>query len=221
MPSYLSPGVYIEEIESGARPIEAVGTTTAAFVGLAPDATAHVNEAVPVGNWSQFLREFAEEATEGTPLANAVYGFFLNGGSRCYIVNTGTKGVIAGRGKGLDLLAPIDEIAMIAAPGATDPGSYDALLSAAELLGDRVALLDGPERVDDVAQLTQAATVGASDSAAAAPAPAAGRGGGAAATAAAPSRRTPLRSRDSERGYGALYFPWLRVRDAINPEKIV
>ena len=33
---YLSPGVYVEEVDSGARPIEAVGTAVAAFVGLAP-----------------------------------------------------------------------------------------------------------------------------------------------------------------------------------------
>ena len=35
MPTYLSPGVYVEEIESGARPLEGVGTAVAAFVGLA------------------------------------------------------------------------------------------------------------------------------------------------------------------------------------------
>ena len=34
---YLSPGVYVEEIESGARPIEGVGTSTAGFVGFPPD----------------------------------------------------------------------------------------------------------------------------------------------------------------------------------------
>jgi phage tail sheath protein FI len=34
--TYLSPGVYVEEVESGARPIEGVGTSIAAFVGLAP-----------------------------------------------------------------------------------------------------------------------------------------------------------------------------------------
>ena len=33
---YLSPGVYVEEVSSGAKPIEAVGTAIAAFVGLAP-----------------------------------------------------------------------------------------------------------------------------------------------------------------------------------------
>ena len=34
--TYLSPGVYVEEVESGARPIEGVGTSIAAFIGLAP-----------------------------------------------------------------------------------------------------------------------------------------------------------------------------------------
>lgn len=35
--TYLSPGVYVEEVSSGARPIEGVGTAIAAFVGLAED----------------------------------------------------------------------------------------------------------------------------------------------------------------------------------------
>jgi phage tail sheath protein FI len=33
--SYLTPGVYLEEVSSGSRPIEAVGTAVAAFVGFA------------------------------------------------------------------------------------------------------------------------------------------------------------------------------------------
>jgi len=40
MPFYASPGVYVEEVPSGARPIGATGTSTAGFVGTAPDATA-------------------------------------------------------------------------------------------------------------------------------------------------------------------------------------
>jgi hypothetical protein len=32
-PKYLSPGVYVEEVPGGSRPIEGVGTSTAAFVG--------------------------------------------------------------------------------------------------------------------------------------------------------------------------------------------
>jgi len=33
---YRSPGVYVEEVPSGARPLEGVGTAVAAFVGFAP-----------------------------------------------------------------------------------------------------------------------------------------------------------------------------------------
>ncbi len=35
MPTYLSPGVYVEEDQSGSRPIEGVGTAVAAFVEFA------------------------------------------------------------------------------------------------------------------------------------------------------------------------------------------
>lgn len=34
--AYRSPGVYLEEVPAGARPIGAVGTSVAAFVGIAP-----------------------------------------------------------------------------------------------------------------------------------------------------------------------------------------
>ena len=37
MPTYLSPGVYVEEVPAGSRPIEGVGTSVAAFVGLADE----------------------------------------------------------------------------------------------------------------------------------------------------------------------------------------
>ena len=35
MAEYLSPGVYVEEFESGAKPMEGVSTSTAGFIGLA------------------------------------------------------------------------------------------------------------------------------------------------------------------------------------------
>ncbi len=52
MPNYLSPGVYVEEVEAGSRPIEGVGTAVAAFVGLAGRGPA--NTPTLVTNWSQF-----------------------------------------------------------------------------------------------------------------------------------------------------------------------
>ena len=86
MPSYLSPGVYVEEVASGSRPIEGVGTSVAAFVGLAP--TGPLNEPTLVTNWSQYVASFGE-FTDGYHLAHAVYGFFNNGGSAAYVVRVG------------------------------------------------------------------------------------------------------------------------------------
>ncbi len=37
--SYASPGVYVEEVERGTKPIEAVGTSTAAFIGITAEAS--------------------------------------------------------------------------------------------------------------------------------------------------------------------------------------
>ncbi|MFD7817881.1 phage tail sheath subtilisin-like domain-containing protein [Streptomyces sp. NPDC059785] len=86
MPSYLSPGVYVEEVASGSRPIEGVGTSVAAFVGLAP--TGPLNEPTLVTNWTQYVAAFGE-FTDGYYLAHSVYGFFNNGGSAAYVVRVG------------------------------------------------------------------------------------------------------------------------------------
>ncbi|MCP4625101.1 MAG: phage tail sheath family protein, partial [bacterium] len=57
MPTYMTPGIYMEEISAGTKPIAAVGTSTAAFLGVAPMADRHLNEPFAVSNWSQFVRE--------------------------------------------------------------------------------------------------------------------------------------------------------------------
>src|SRR5260370_33900105 len=82
MPNYLSPGVYVEEVEAGSRPIEGVGTAVAAFVGLA--AQGPTNAPTLITNWAQFVNAFGE-FVEGSNLAHAVYGYFLNGGGACYV----------------------------------------------------------------------------------------------------------------------------------------
>ncbi|WP_425424647.1 phage tail sheath N-terminal beta-sandwich domain-containing protein, partial [Streptomyces phaeochromogenes] len=98
MPSYLSPGVYVEEVASGSRPIEGVGTSVAAFVGLAP--TGPLNEPTLVTNWSQYVAAFGD-FTDGYYLAHSVYGFFNNGGSAAYVVRVGgTAEGAAGTGNG-------------------------------------------------------------------------------------------------------------------------
>src|SRR5256885_5518259 len=91
MPEYLSPGVYIQEVDSGPRPIEGVGTAMAAFVGFA--AAGPTNRPELITNWSQYVNTFGrlEEGGQRNPhvpgayLSHAVYGYFLNGGGRCYV----------------------------------------------------------------------------------------------------------------------------------------
>ncbi|MFE1957071.1 phage tail sheath family protein [Streptomyces sp. NPDC059479] len=95
MPSYLSPGVYVEEVQSGSRPIEGVGTSVAAFVGFAQRGP--FNEPTLITNWTQFVSLFGE-FVEGTYLASAVYGFFANGGGICYVIRIGGGGTGEGEG---------------------------------------------------------------------------------------------------------------------------
>jgi len=89
MPQYLSPGVYVEEVEAGSRPIEGVGTSVAAFVGLAQRGP--FNQPTQVTNWSQFVQTFGD-FMDGSYLAHSVYGYFLNGGGTCFVVRIGANG---------------------------------------------------------------------------------------------------------------------------------
>lgn len=89
MAEYLSPGVYVEEFDSGAKPMEGVGTSTAGFVGLAERGPV---EGVPqlVTNFADFRRKYGGYLSENEFggyrfLAYAVEHFFINGGSRCFI----------------------------------------------------------------------------------------------------------------------------------------
>ncbi|MBU3967795.1 MAG: phage tail sheath subtilisin-like domain-containing protein [Euryarchaeota archaeon] len=85
MTEYLSPGVYVEEKSSGAKPIEGVGTSTGAFVGIAEKGP--IGEAKQIANWTQFVNTFGAYIANGY-LAYAVYQFFSEGGTRCFVVRT-------------------------------------------------------------------------------------------------------------------------------------
>lgn len=89
MPEYLSPGVYVEEVASGPRPIEGVSTSTAGFVGPTERGPAEVRL---ITSWSEFTRWYGGTLTVGAGLgAGASYlplaarGFFENGGQRLYV----------------------------------------------------------------------------------------------------------------------------------------
>ena len=89
MAEYLSPGVYVEEFESGGKPMEGVGTSTAGFIGLAERGPI---QGVPqlITNFADFKRNYGgylseNEFGEYRFLAYAVEHFFINGGSRCFV----------------------------------------------------------------------------------------------------------------------------------------
>ena len=214
MATYQTPGIYIEEIPAGSKPIESVGTSIVGLVGTASKADAHLNEAYAVNSWSQFVREFADQDSTSTPLSHAVFGFFQNGGSRCYVVNIGKDGSLLGDGKrrqGLALLEEIDEVAIVAAPGFADPASYNALLDHCERMQDRFAILDAPETVNNIDQLKKVGTVGVTRKKTDSDAPA----------ESGSSDSGGLRPRNSDNGFGAFYFPWIVVNDPFSPKENV
>lgn len=88
MPNYLSPGVYVEEVSGGVKPIAGVGTSTGAFVGIAEKGA--IGKAALVTNWSQFVKEFGGFIPNGY-LAYAVYSFFAEGGTSCYVVRASSE----------------------------------------------------------------------------------------------------------------------------------
>jgi len=83
MPEYLAPGVYMEEFEIGAKPIEGVSTSTAAFLGIAKKGP--LDKPTLITNQQEFVIKFGGHLKESY-LAYAVEGFFRNGGKRCFIV---------------------------------------------------------------------------------------------------------------------------------------
>lgn len=101
MPEYLSPGVYVEEVDRGPKPIQGVGTSVACFVGFTEKAQLEreiggetvvedlLNKPQLVTNWSQYVERFGG-LVQGANLPHSVYGYFLNGGTRCYILSVKT-----------------------------------------------------------------------------------------------------------------------------------
>lgn len=92
MPEYLSPGVYIEEVETGPVPIAGVSTSTGAMIGLAQRGP--LNVPTLCTGYSDFRATFGDpiayDAAPDLPagfntLAYAVAGFFENGGTRLYV----------------------------------------------------------------------------------------------------------------------------------------
>ena len=131
-----------------------------ASVAVTPAAA---NEVKLVTSWSDFVKYFGDVIGGEQPatatavdtvtiddgyrrLAQAVYGFFNNGGTRCFVVRIAAEADLS---KALKALEPIDEIAIVAMPGVTTQASQEALIDHCESLQSRFAILDGAMTADE------------------------------------------------------------------------
>ena len=192
MPEYLSPGVYIEEVEIGAKPIEGVSTSTVGFVGMTQNVVDGefnndelIDKATLITSWGDFVSKYGRYDKEKAPyLPPAVYGFFANGGSRCFVVRVkdgaedgdyvGTDGG-PGKRTGLQVFNQVDVVNIVAIPGITSETVQKAMITHCENLKDRFCVLDSEKDADMDAIQAQRETV------------------------------------ISDGGYGALYYPWIKV----------
>jgi uncharacterized protein len=135
MPEYLSPGVYVEEIELGPRPLEGVSTSTAGFLGVTLRGP---EEPRLVTGFEQFKRLYGGYLpVDQSTLPFAVDGFFKNGGQRCFIGRVASSTALPMTG----IHAGIIEIAAIG------PGSWGNRIAAKIAPGSLQREGDPPTRI--------------------------------------------------------------------------
>src|SRR5215472_15958876 len=83
MPQYFTPGVYIEEIERGPRPIEGVPTSVAAFLGETERGPTMPQEVTSYRDYQRLFGDLYGDRSKFMPFA--VNGFFENGGQVLYV----------------------------------------------------------------------------------------------------------------------------------------
>ncbi len=130
MPEYLSPGVYVEEIELGPRPIEGVSTSTAGFLG---ETLRGPEEPRLITGFEEFKRLYGGFLRPGGGISNAdlpfaIQGFFDNGGQRCFVTRI---------------------VAADAAPMVADVGVMRFTAMGPGTFGNRIAAKIGPGSLQD------------------------------------------------------------------------
>lgn len=156
-------GIVPDKIHLVAKEPTTPGSTK--FVDFAPPPA---KIAKLITNWTQFTKFFGDLIGDETKaatadanpaidpghqhLAHAVYGFFNNGGSSCYVVRIVDNTQLD---DALKAFAAIDPISLVAIPGNTDDAIRDKVVAHCKATGDRFAILDGPETADDLTTLTK------------------------------------------------------------------
>src|SRR6478609_804097 len=126
MPEYLAPAVYVEEVDTGSKPIEGVSTSTSGMVGVTERGPVDVPILVTsTGEYRRVFGEMLNPALYGEHrfLPHSVEGFFTNGGKRLYLTRVlrretataATRALVAEPAAG----AAETQLLLGAAPGAT------------------------------------------------------------------------------------------------------
>jgi phage tail sheath protein FI len=155
MPEILHPGVFVEEVATGIKPIEGVATGTAAFVG---ETARGPLRPARVRSYREYREKFGGEAGAGKFMPAAVNGFFENGGRCLYVCRV--VGAKKGRGdaakvevadfeKSLSALEKpaFRDVALVYAPGASYAVA-NAIVAHCERLRYRFAVVDGEKGLD-------------------------------------------------------------------------
>lgn len=91
MPEYLFPGVYVEEVDTGNKPIECVATSTVGFLGVAERGP---RTPMLVTSFTEYTRMFGSYSRPSY-LTYSVEGFFQNGGKRCFVTRVAAHNAVA------------------------------------------------------------------------------------------------------------------------------
>ena len=115
---------------------------------------AQVGQAVLCTNFTEYKNAFGDFSLDPNHrlLTQAVYGFFNNGGTRCYVARITAESDLD---KALAAFELVDEIAIVAAPGMTSDTVRSKVVAHCKSLGDRFAVLDGPATIDSLTKLTK------------------------------------------------------------------
>ena len=161
MPEYLAPGVYVEEIDTGSKPIEGVSTSTCGMVGVAERGPVDVPVLVTsVGEYARWFGGLLRSSDYGGHrfLPHAVEGFFTNGGKRTYVVRaidasaTRASSALFDRGDGSLAIALLRAAGEGTGTTAAQPGLV-VLPSASIVANDWVRIGDGSTAEYHQAQL--------------------------------------------------------------------
>ncbi len=156
MPEYLSPGVYVDEVPDGSRPIPGVDTSTAGLVGSVV-AGPHGPVVGPLASPADFDHVFGAGGRLDDPanaLRTAACLYFGEGGTRLWVV--GVDGASPDDYRtALERLEAVPHLAMVAAPGANVPIARFVVHHAERTR--RLAVLDVPDGLDVAAACAWAA----------------------------------------------------------------